>query len=82
MTISHSLGKDEAIRRLKPALSRASQSFPIFKIEHEVWSDNRVNFQVRAIGQVVAGNVQAFDNRVRLEVSLPGCSQNLRTRDD
>ena len=71
VTVSHSLGKDEVIRRLKPALSRASQSFPILKIEHETWSDRRLDFQVRAIGQVVAGNVQVFDDTVRLEVGLP-----------
>ena len=71
VTVSHSLGKDEVMRRLKPALSRASLSFPILKLEHEVWTDNRLDFQVRAIGQVVAGNVQVFDDTVRLEVSLP-----------
>jgi len=71
VTVSHSLGKDEVIRRLKPAFSRASQSFPILKVEHEAWSDNRLDFRVRAIGQVVAGNVQVLDDSVRLEVGLP-----------
>jgi hypothetical protein len=28
ITITHSLGKDEVVRRLKPALAKAEQTFP------------------------------------------------------
>jgi hypothetical protein len=36
ITISHKLGKEEALRRIKPALGSASQSFPVLKVEEEV----------------------------------------------
>ena len=71
ITISHKLGKEEALRRIKPALGKASESFPVLKIEQEVWTEDRLDFRVRAIGQVAAGNVQVFDDNVRLEVTLP-----------
>lgn len=71
VTIPHKLGREEALRRVKPALSKASSSFPMLKVEQEVWSADRMEFRVRAMGQVAAGNVQVGDNYVRLEVALP-----------
>jgi hypothetical protein len=71
ITIQHRLGKEEALRRIKPALGKASESFPVLKVEQEIWSGERLDFRVRAIGQVAAGNVQVADDNVRLEVTLP-----------
>ena len=71
VTIPHKLGKEEALRRVKPALGKASESFPILKVEQEMWTGERMEFRVRAMGQVAAGNVQVGDNYVRLEVTLP-----------
>lgn len=71
ITIQHKLGKDEALRRIKPALGKASESFPVLKVEQEIWSGDRLDFRVRAIGQVAAGNVQVAEDNVRLEVTLP-----------
>lgn len=71
ITIAHKLGKEEALRRIKPALGKASESFPVLKVEEEIWSGDRLDFRVRAIGQVAAGNVQVADDNVRLEVTLP-----------
>jgi hypothetical protein len=71
ITIAHKLGKEEALRRIRPALGSASQSFPVLKVEEENWSGDRLDFRVRAIGQVAAGNVQVSDDAVRLEVTLP-----------
>jgi hypothetical protein len=69
--IPHQLGKDEALRRLKPALSTASLNFPVLKVEEEVWFGERLDFRVRALGQVAAGNVQVGEGNVRVEVTLP-----------
>lgn len=71
VTIPHKLGKEEALRRVKPALAKASESFPVLKVEQEVWSGDRMDFRVRAVGQVAAGSVQVSDDNVRLEVTLP-----------
>jgi Putative polyhydroxyalkanoic acid system protein (PHA_gran_rgn) len=71
VTIPHKLGKEEALRRLKPALAKASSSFPLLEVEEEIWSGDRLDFRVRALGQLAAGNVQVGDDNVRLEVTLP-----------
>jgi len=69
--IPHKLGKDEALRRLKPALGTAAQTFPVLKVEQEIWSDDRLDFRVRALGQTAAGTVEVGGESVRLEVTLP-----------
>jgi hypothetical protein len=43
----------------------------VLKVDDEIWSGDRLDFRVRAIGQVAAGNVQVGDHAVRLEVTLP-----------
>ena len=69
--IPHRLGKEEALRRIKPALGKVSSSFPLLTVEHETWLDDRMDFRVRALGQVAAGNIQVGDDSVRLEATLP-----------
>jgi hypothetical protein len=71
ITIAHKLGREEALRRIRPALGKASENFPVLKVEEEVWSGDRLDFRVRALGQVAAGNVQVADDNVRFEVTLP-----------
>ena len=71
ITMSHSLGKDEVLRRLRPALSKAAVSFPILTVEQQVWAGDRMTFRVRALGHSVAGNVEVFERSVRLEIRLP-----------
>jgi len=71
ITIAHKLGKEEALRRIRPALAKACEVFPLLKAEQEIWSGDRMDFRVRALGQLVAGNVTVGDDTVRLEVTLP-----------
>ena len=69
--IAHKLGKEEAVRRIKPALSKASTSFPVLNVEQETWTGDRMDFRVRALGQIAAGRVDVTEDQVRLEVTLP-----------
>lgn len=71
VSIPHSLGRDEAMRRLKTGLSRAAVNMPMLSVEDERWDDNRMSFRVRALGQVAAGHVDVEDAQVRVEVTLP-----------
>jgi len=71
ITIAHKLGKEEALRRIRPALAKACETFPLLIAEQETWSDDRMDFRVRALGQLVAGNVTVGEDTVRLEVTLP-----------
>ncbi len=71
VSIPHKLGKDETLRRIKPALGKASSSFPVLTIEEETWSGDRMSFRVRSLGQVAAGTVEVGNHNVRLELTLP-----------
>ncbi|MBR0697606.1 polyhydroxyalkanoic acid system family protein [Bradyrhizobium lablabi] len=71
VSIPHSLGRDEAMRRLKTGLSRAASSVPVLNVDEERWDENRMTFRVRALGQVAAGHVDVEESHVRLEVTLP-----------
>jgi len=71
LIIPHRLGKEEALRRIKPALGTAAQNFPVLKVEEETWSEDRLDFRVRALGQAAVGRVEVGDQKIRLEVTLP-----------
>ena len=71
VSIPHSLGREEAMRRLKEGLSRTAPSVPVLKVDEERWEDNRMTFRVRALGQVAAGHVDVADDHVKVEVVLP-----------
>ena len=68
VSIPHSLGRDEAMRRLKTGLSRAASSVPVLSVDEERWEDNRMIFRVRALGQAAAGHVDVAEDHVQVEV--------------
>jgi len=71
VSIPHSLGRQEAMRRLKTGLSRAASSVPVLSVDEERWEDNRMVFRVRALGQAASGHVDVADDHVKVEVVLP-----------
>ena len=71
VSIPHSLGREEAMRRLKTGLTRAASSVPVLQVDEERWEDNRMIFRVRALGQAASGYVDVADDHVRVEVVLP-----------
>lgn len=71
VSIPHSLGREEAMRRLKTGLSRAAVKVPILAVDEERWEDNRMIFRVRALGQAANGNVDVQEDHVKVEVTLP-----------
>ena len=71
VSIPHSVGREEAMRRLKAGLSRAATSVPVLSVDEERWEDNRMIFRVRAMGQAAAGHVDVAEDHVRVEVVLP-----------
>ena len=71
VSIPHRLGREEAIRRLKTGLSRATSHLPILQVDEERWEDNRMIFRVRALGQAAHGQVDVAEDHVKVEVVLP-----------
>ena len=72
VTISHRLGKDEALRRMKDGLARANgQLGSMIAIEQQSWEGDTLRFRVRALGQTAAARIDVLDDALRIEVSLP-----------
>lgn len=71
VSIPHSLGREEALQRLKTGLAGVPQA-GLLTIEQQTWVGNRMAFTVRALGQAVPGSLEVDDDAVRLEVVLPG----------
>jgi hypothetical protein len=72
VSIPHRLGQEEAIGRLKRGLVRTRADYSRFiSIDEEIWSANRLNFRMRALGQACAGVIDVLEDHVRLEVTLP-----------
>jgi hypothetical protein len=71
VSIPHRLGREEAARRLKTGLGRAAASIPVMQVEEERWEGDRMNFRIRALGQLASGQVDVAEDHVRVEVMLP-----------
>jgi putative polyhydroxyalkanoic acid system protein len=72
ISIPHSLGKQEAIRRLKSGLATAQSQFrQLFTVQEETWSGDRLQFRVEALRQTASGTIDVADDHVRLEIELP-----------
>ena len=69
VSIPHSVGQEEAMRRLR--FARATANLPILKFDEQTWTDHHMSFKARAIGQAVSGTVDVGESDVRLEVQLP-----------
>ena len=72
VVIPHSLGKDEALRRIKSGIGRAQNEFArLMSVEEETWTGDRLTFRVSALGQRAVGFIDVYEGAVRLEVTLP-----------
>jgi len=72
VSIPHSLGRDEAMRRIKSGFATARTNYSAFLTIHEEnWSGDRLAFNLSALGQSAVGFIDIADDRVRLEVALP-----------
>lgn len=70
--VSHRVGKDEAIHRLKEGFGRMKGNLgALIAIERETWEGDTLRFHMRALGQTAEGTIQVLDDALRIEVSLP-----------
>jgi hypothetical protein len=81
VTVSHRLGKAEAVRRLKDGFARSKGSLGgIIAIEQETWDGDTLRFFMRAFGQTAAGTIDVLEDALRIEVSLPWLLAKAATR--
>lgn len=70
--LPHSLGKDEARRRIAGNVHRLSEHIPGGAQVESGWSGDQLNLNVQAMGQAVTALIDVEEAKVRLRVVLPG----------
>ena len=72
VSVPHSLGREEAVRRLKAGFERAGSQFGgLLDISEQAWTGDRLTFRATALGQQASGLIDVGDADVRIEVTLP-----------
>jgi hypothetical protein len=72
VTISHRLGKGEAVKRIKEGLARTDgQLGTMIAIEQQTWEGDTLRFRVCALGQTAAASIEVLEDALNIEVSLP-----------
>jgi hypothetical protein len=72
VTVGHTLGKAEAIRRIKDGLLRTSGHLgAMVLIDQESWEGDTLHLRIRALHQTATARVQVLEDALRIEVSLP-----------
>jgi Putative polyhydroxyalkanoic acid system protein (PHA_gran_rgn) len=72
VTISHSLGRDEARRRLDQNLGYVRAQPPAFVSSTGYdWTGYRLDFRLAAMGQSIKGFTEVEDCLVHIELGLP-----------
>jgi hypothetical protein len=75
VNIPHSLGKDEARRRIEEGFGRMRQQmtggFGALVAVNERWEGDRLHFEGGGMGQKLTGRLDVLADSVRLEVDLP-----------
>ena len=69
--VSHRLGKVEAARRLKEGFARTQGNLGLIAMEQQTWEGDTLRFRMRALGQTAAASIEAVEDAIRIEVSLP-----------
>jgi putative polyhydroxyalkanoate system protein len=75
VNIPHSLGKDEARRRIEEGFGRMRQQMMggmgAMLAFQERWEGDRLHFEGGGLGQKVSGRLDVFPDSVRVELDLP-----------
>ena len=69
--LPHSLGKDEARRRIANNIHKLQEHIPGGAQVQSGWSGDQLNLDVAAMGQSVAAQIDVQETKVHLKVLLP-----------
>ena len=72
VSIPHSLGREEAMRRLKTGFAQLKEkSAGALAAADMTWQDNKAAFSLSLFGQSAGGDLEVLEDSVRLEIVLP-----------
>jgi putative polyhydroxyalkanoate system protein len=70
--LPHSLGKDEARRRIANNVHRLEEHIPGGAHVQSGWTGDQLNLRVHALGDSVESTIDVEETKVRVKVLLPG----------
>ena len=77
--VPHSLGRQEAQRRLDRGIGRLEDELgAILSGFNHHWQEATLNFTASAMWQRITGRIEVLDDAVRVEIELPWVMQLLR----
>ena len=73
ITVSHDLGREAAIARLRGGIDRIRDKLAMVKMQlvEESWDGDTLSFGVAALGYTVRGRLEVEEALIRIEVMLP-----------
>jgi hypothetical protein len=69
--LPHSLGQEEARRRLERGTDKIGRQIPGGADVESSWTGNRLNLRVQAMGQDIRSTLDVQEKIVRMEIVLP-----------
>ncbi|TPW29556.1 polyhydroxyalkanoic acid system family protein [Pararhizobium mangrovi] len=80
LTIHHSLGREEARRRLEHGFQRVTEQTAGKSIRMDQhWTGDRMDFTAGIMGQTINGHLIVRDDAVDLEITLPRLLASMAT---
>jgi len=70
--LPHSLGKDEARRRIANNIHKLQEHIPGGAEVKSDWTGDKLNLDIGAMGQSVSATIDVMETKVHLKVLLPG----------
>ena len=70
--LPHSLGKDEARRRIANNIHRLQDHIPGGANVESGWTGDQLNLRVQALGDSVQSTIDVEETKVRVRILLPG----------
>lgn len=70
--LPHTLGREEARRRIADNVGRLKDHIPGGADVTSSWSGDRLNLHVAAMGERIEGTLDVLDDRVHVRLALPG----------
>ncbi|MDB5408280.1 MAG: polyhydroxyalkanoic acid synthase [Rhodospirillales bacterium] len=72
ITISHTLGRVGARRRVEESLAKIrGQLAGIASSVEQEWDGDRLRFRIAALGQTITGEIEVLEDMLRIVVALP-----------
>ena len=71
ITISHELGREEAVRRLRTGFDKVGDGLGFAVKMDQRWDGDTLHFDARTMGQAINGTVDVAEESVTIIVVLP-----------